>query len=157
MKNLLFLYVICICIIGAGCVRAGEINMPSAPSYETSASGTSTCPSDKYLKKTSTTGVKSNTAQTVKKPAKTDPVKERLDSIATSMLQAGESGKNITPYVMQMQDLGATVYQPQIVRKQTSHCPAIKISVNGTVKSGSMCALTGYKYKDKKYDVGYCK
>ena len=87
-------------------------------------------------------------------------VKSQLDSLAMSALKAGEAHDDakLNEYVYKMFNLGADeIYQPQIIAKQTPHCPPIKVMINGSQKSGSLCAKMGYKYKDKEYDVGYCK
>ncbi len=48
---------------------------------------------------------------------------------------------------------------PYVVRKRDdSTCPLlIEIKVNGRTLKGNLCDYTCYKYKGKRYDVGYCK
>lgn len=87
-------------------------------------------------------------------------VKAQLNALSMQILAHAENHDNagMQVYVQKMAELGVTeMCQPQVFQKQTPTCPPVKISVNGTVKSGSLCALTCYKYKGQEYEVGYCK
>jgi len=87
-------------------------------------------------------------------------IKAQLDSLSMQVLAHAESHDNsgMQVYFQKMAELGVTeMCQTRILQKQTPSCPPVKISVNGTVKSGSLCAITCYTYKGREYDVGYCK
>ena len=89
-----------------------------------------------------------------------ESVKKQLDSLALSALNAAEKHNSIkmTEYIDKMVDLGATGgTDPQIIKKQTPSCPAVKIMLNHKQLSGSLCAKMGYEYNNQVYWVGYCK
>ncbi|MBQ8459446.1 hypothetical protein IJ541_05015 [bacterium] len=138
-----------------------QVNMPGEPSFGKPASTNSSSPSS-YYKKGNTTTVNTQNAPTTTatQPQTTDSKKAALDSLAMSVLKAAEKRDNETmnKYIQKMMQNGAEGFSsPQIISKQTPHCPPIKIKVNGKSMSGSTCAMFGYLYKDKQYDVGYCK
>lgn len=144
-----------------------EVNMPGEPSFDTPTT-TNVSPSS-YYKKTTTNSnsnyqrnypkagySQSNTANT----GTTGSSKGALDSMAMSVLKAAERHDNegMNAIMQKMIKAGAEGFSsPQIISKQTPHCPPIRIEVNGRKMSGSKCGMFGYLYKGKQYDVGYCK
>lgn len=136
---------------------AAAVNMPSAPSYGVSAS--KTIPSSGYKKTTTNTYSKTNNIQTSFE-SNVGSAKTKIDSLAKQALKAAENHDNETlnVYVNKMREAGAEGFSnPQVLQKQTPHCPPIKIKVNGKQLSGSKCVMMAYLYKGKQYDVGYCK
>lgn len=147
-----------------------EVNMPGEPSFGTPTTvNTSSSPSS-YYKKTTTTNTQNNypkanipqlsTSTTDSGTSSVGGAKSTLDSLAMSVLKAAEKHDNegMNAYIQKMMKAGAEGFNsPQIISKQTPHCPPIKIEVNGRKMSGSTCGMFGYLYKGKQYDVGYCK
>ena len=141
-----------------------EVNMPGEPSFGVPSSSTSS-PSS-YYKKTNTTNSYQNNYPKADLPqlnttsSATSGGKATLDSMAMAALKAAERHDNekMNEIIQKMMKAGAEGFStPQIISKQTPHCPPIKIEVNGRKMSGSTCGMFGYLYKGKQYDVGYCK
>ncbi len=139
-------------------------NMPGAPVYGVQKNVSTANPSDKYLKKgnprVNSVPVNNNLPNLDALTNLSGSGNPQLDSLALKMLQESEKRNNsgMQKYAMKLFELGATkVCQPQVIAKQTPHCPPINIQVNGVTKSGSLCALTCYEYDGETYDVGYCK
>ena len=144
-----------------------EVNMPGEPSFSTPVTTTSS-PSSNYKK--TTTNTNSNYQSNYPKVKLSQPTTENttsagsskgaLDSMAMSALKAAErhDKEGMNAIIQKMMKAGAEGFsKPQIISKQTPHCPPIKIEVNGKKMSGSTCGMFGYLYKGKQYDVGYCK
>ena len=143
-----------------GCNVLAEVNLPGAPSMYNPSNSTYETPSSQYKK----SGTVSNTIPKLDLPpediAPVDNTKAKLDSLAMSALKAAEKHdqNSMNQYIKQMATTGAEGFStPQIVSKKTPSCPPIKMSLNGKQLSGSVCAQMGYLYKDKQYNVGYCK
>lgn len=113
--------------------------------------------------KTSTASNKKASAPAPKQPQQPQqPTVSRavIESVCMEILRAAEAHNDeaVNKKFMQLMEYGVqSYYPPQIINKQTPNCPPIKIEVNGRALSGSMCAIMGYDYQGKMYDVGYCK
>lgn len=161
------LSILTILLIGSSVFAAG--NLPSAPTYGTPKSVSTSSPSSAYKKNVTSSNYSLPSAAEVQKNLNsTSPstsssgssVKSQLDGIAMSILKAGErhDDAGVQAGFQKMMKMGVTaVNPPQILSKQTPKCPPIKISVNGRTLSGSRCALMGYEYNGKHHDVGYCR
>jgi hypothetical protein len=161
MKKILLLTFV---LYTASAVSAVQVNMPGEPSYGVS-SGAKYNASSNYKKTTPANNQNTYSNVEIPKidtsvPAGGDSTKATLDSLARSVLKSAENHDDVTmnKYIQKMMKAGAEGFSsPQIISKQTPHCPPIKINVNGRQMSGSKCALFSYLYKDKQYDVGYCR
>lgn len=141
-----------------------QVNMPGEPTYGTSSTTKTTTSPSSYYKKTSAGNTqnnypKANIAQTTSSTSGGSS-KAALDSMAMAALKAAErhDEQKMNEIIQKMVKAGAEGFStPQIISKQTPHCPPIRIEVNGKKMSGSKCAMFGYLYKGKQYDIGYCK
>lgn len=160
MKKIIALLSIATIFTVAGTVYS-ETNMPGAPVYELPKNPSKESPSSIYEKNSNKTKKIPNVnIQEELNNLSSASGHPELDSLATQMLKAAENRNNsqMQSYASQLMKKGVTsVCQPQIVAKRTPQCPPIKIQVNGSTKSGSLCALTCYEYDGTTYDVGYCK
>lgn len=141
-----------------------QVNMPGEPTFGTTKPSASAQSS--YYKKTNTTTNQNHYPPVdIPKINTTDSNSSNggnasLNSMAMSVLKAAErhDEQGMNAIIQKMVKAGAEGFStPQIISKQTPHCPPIKIEVNGKKMSGSTCGLFGYLYKGKQYDVGYCK
>ena len=140
-----------------------QVNMPGEPTYGTSSTTKTTTSPSSYYKKTTTSNTQNNYPK-VNIPQTTSSSstgsKATLDSMAMAALKAAENhnDQKMNDIIQKMIKAGAEGFStPQIISKRTPHCPPIRIEVNGKKMSGSKCAMFGYLYKGKQYDIGYCK
>lgn len=141
-----------------GASVSAEINMPGAPSFDTSADVTNSAPSSAFKKQ----GYQVQTPKLPELPKEaTDPLRDELDAIAMDILRAAEKrddalmNKHFQKLVMKGNV--ESYYQPTI-EVRPNGCPYKKhITVNGRKLTGDTCAYMGYKYKGKMREVGYCK
>ncbi len=144
-------------LILAGAAVYAEVNMPSAPSFNTPVRNTNQ--SSAYKKPGAVTQTKQPTANLQQIP-QVNSKKAQMDSLAMNALRAAENHdqQGMNSYMQQMMQNGIEEFcQPQVISKRTPHCPPIKIKVNGRMLSGSKCAQMCYVLDGKQHDVGYCK
>ena len=137
------------------------------PTLMNDLSPKSDVPSDNY-KKANTNNLKTNipkleptSAQSFKTSTFKTPAvgNSKLEQLTLELLKAAEerNQSRMDEIALKMMNAGATGYiPPTIYNKKTPQCPPIKIKVNGVVKSGSHCAISGYEYNGKTYQVDYC-
>lgn len=155
MKKIVMLFI----LILAGAVVFAEVNMPSAPSFNTPSTKSNTNPSSAYKKPGAVT---QNTQPQTNLPQipQVNPKKSQMDNLAMNILRAAEKHdqQGMNSNMQKMMQNGIEKFcQPQVISKRTPHCPPIKIKVNGRILSGSKCVKMCYVLDEIQQDVGYCK